>query len=157
MDVRSGAKRNWLSAATTHLRKMSTLTFSFCSYLLVPHRDSLPDTMTPTPHPEFGVKFASPSPTTPIYAGHLWLMIVVSILAQGTGSQALSKPRGPSRTSNAMVRLRARVKGRGKGSCGITGPGMGLWVGTWFPDCLNENPVSQTTARGQHRPSCSQR
>lgn len=51
VDVRCMANRNWLSAATTHLRKMPTLTFSFCGYLLVQHRDALPDTMTPIPHP----------------------------------------------------------------------------------------------------------
>lgn len=31
--------------------KDAPLTFSFCGYLLVQHRDALPDTMTPIPHP----------------------------------------------------------------------------------------------------------
>lgn len=52
---------------------------------------------------------------------------------------------------------RAREKGRRKRGSGITGPGRGLWVETWFPDWLDEKPVNRPTAWGQPRPSCSQR
>lgn len=38
---------------------------------------------------------------------------------------------------------RAREKGRRKRSSGVTGPGRGLWVETWFPDWLNEKPVNR--------------
>lgn len=47
---------------------------------------------------------------------------------------------------------RAREKGRRKRGSGITGPGRGLWVETWFPDWLNEKPVNRPQPGASHVP-----
>lgn len=53
MDVRDKVKRNWLSADTTGLRKMATLTWVSVATFMS-HAGILLNTMTTTPYPWSG-------------------------------------------------------------------------------------------------------